>query len=199
MRYGVLRVLNDDVVTPGAGFGEHGHSDMEIISIVLDGALEHRDSAGHHETLRRGDVQVMSAGSGIRHSEKNGSQSEPVHFIQIWIEPDRAGCLPRHASLPAGDRASNQWIEIASGDPRSSGLRINQNATLSIVELDKDSSIGAAVPGNRLGYVHIATGSVDFGGSRLVAGDAIELDAGAAVLLRASEDTMLVRFDLPPA
>lgn len=198
MGFGVLRVLNDDIVAPSGGFGEHGHRDMEIISLVLDGALEHRDSAGHHEVLRRGDVQVMSAGAGIRHSEKNASQTEPVRFLQIWIEPNQAGHTPRHERLDAGDRSKDGWFEIASGAPGGEGLRINQDATVAVVDLGAGSSIGVTVPPARLGYLHVASGQAECGAVRLLEGDAIEINKAASLTLEAIEPTTLVRFDLPP-
>ncbi len=199
MGYGALRVLNDDVVAPGAGFQEHGHRDMEIISFVLDGALEHRDSAGNHEVLGPGDVQVMSAGTGIRHAELNASSSERVHFIQIWIMPNRAGHAPRHEILSRSDRVHGQWLEIASGDPKKTGLRINQDAEVAVADLRSGSTIGVTIKAGRLGYLHVATGVVEAEGIRLFAGDALELDAGSSVSLRGEEPAELLFFDLPSA
>lgn len=198
MGFGVLRVLNDDTVAPGAGFGEHGHRDMEIISLVLEGALEHHDSAGNREVLRRGDAQVMSAGRGIRHGEKNASSDEPVHFIQVWIEPDRAGHAPRHERLAARrSPAPIGWSEIASGNPVGGGLRINQDASIALAELADGSSIEATIPSGRSGYLHVAAGAVKFDGQRLAAGDALEFDAELSITLRADGPSTLLLFDLP--
>ena len=194
--FGVLRVLNDDTVAPGAGFGEHGHRDMEIISLVLEGALEHHDSEGNREILHPGDVQVMSAGRGIRHGEKNASSDEPVRFIQVWIEPDRAGHEPRHERIAARP-APGGWSEIASGNPIGGGLRINQNASITLADLADGASIVAEIPSGRAGYLHVAAGSVGFDGQRLAAGDAIELDAATTLTLSAIEPSTLLLFDLP--
>ena len=196
-RFSALRVLNDDVVAPSGGFAEHGHRDMEIITLVLDGALEHRDSAGNHEVLGPGDVQVMTAGSGILHSEHNASSTEPAHFLQIWITPDRKDHEPRHAMLPASERPAQGWSVIASGGRGSGGLPIHQDATVTHGRFENGDQISVAVPDGRRGYLHLATGSASWDSQLLEAGDALELESGAAVTLTASEATQVVFFELP--
>lgn len=197
MRLRSLRVLNDDVVAPGGGFGEHGHADMEIITWVLEGSLAHRDSTGRRETLGPGHAQVMSAGTGIRHSEMNGSASEPVHFLQIWITPDRKGHTPGHASRSFEDRlGSPRWQAIASGDGRDGSLTIHQDATVSVARLPGGETLAFGVSTGRTGYVHVARGAVRIGTLRLEAGDAVSLEDERQVEFVAETDAELVGFDL---
>lgn len=197
MGYSVLRVLNDDVIHPGGGFSEHGHRDMEIVTIVLEGALEHRDSQGNREVLRRGDVQAMTAGSGILHSESNASDAEPVHLLQIWIRPDARGHAPAHATRRAGAMNTSVWNAVASGAPSGDALPIHQDATIAVAPLDAGRSIRALARDGRPGYLHIAEGDVSAPGLSLHAGDAIELAPGVSLTLEANTPAMLVLFDLP--
>jgi len=198
MGHSALRVINDDVIAPGAGFAEHPHNDMEIITFVLDGALEHRDSSGARGVLRAGDAQVMSAGTGIRHSETNASDTDSLHLIQIWVEPDRPGHEPRHDQLDAGERKPDEWRTIASGKGDPGALRINQDASIAVADLAEGAAIEAQIPASRPGYLHVATGAVEMEGLTLSAGDALEFDAGAALTLRAAQPSILLLFDLPP-
>ncbi|MEO1128477.1 MAG: pirin family protein [Planctomycetota bacterium] len=193
MGYRSLRVLNDDVVAPGSGFGEHGHSDMEIISIVLEGALAHRDSTGTAGVIAPGDVQVMSAGSGIRHSEMNGSETEPVHFLQVWIEPAQAGTVPGYAqqSFDAAGRAG-AWQRIG-GD---GGMPIGQDAAIDLSDIAAGASIDAGVGAGRFGYLHVATGSVRIDGVDLSAGDAVTFDGGSTLSINGVQDAQILLFDL---
>lgn len=195
-----LRVLNDDRVAPGAGFGAHAHRDMEIISWVLAGALRHRDSAGNEGVLRPGDVQVMSAGSGIEHSEMNGSRDEPVHFLQVWIVPAEKGLAPRHEqrTIPAAER-TGRWCAIASGldeDLGRGAIPIAQSARVSIADLAPGATLDAAVAADHHAWLHVATGAVDSHGRRLDAGDAISWSGAGNVTLRGIEPAQVLLFDL---
>ncbi|MEM7227563.1 MAG: pirin family protein [Planctomycetota bacterium] len=197
MGYRSLRVINDDRVAPGGGFGEHGHRDMEIISWVLDGALQHRDSTGTRGEIVPGDVQVMSAGSGIRHSEMNASSTEPVHFLQIWIEPARTGLKPQYAQRsfdPAGRR--NAWQLVVSPDGRLNSIHVQQDANLSIAELQSGQSLPVTLDDHRHGYLHVATGEVDIDGVHLLAGDAVTFADQTSASIAAHAESQILLFDL---
>ena len=207
MGFRTLRVINDDRVTPGAGFPTHSHRDMEIISIVLDGALEHKDSLGNGEVLRPGEVQVMSAGSGIRHSEFNPSQTEPAHFLQVWIMPDARGHTPRYdqAPFPAAGRAG-QLVRVAGplrasdqNAPRSSdgALMIHQDADLYLASLAAGQSLKHALRPGRAAYIHIIAGRLRVGGHTLGPGDAVQIEQEPALSLDAeAPGTEVLLFDL---
>ena len=192
-----LRVLNDDIVLPGAGFGEHGHRDMEIISWVLEGGLAHRDSTGTSGVIRPGDLQVMTAGSGIRHSEMNASTAERVHFLQIWIEPSERGVEPSYGqkSFPS-DQRQGRWQLVASPDGSGGSMRIGQYVSLSIADLVSGGRIDVHVPRARYGYLHVAIGKVQVGETTLNAGDAISFDGEAVVSIEGIEAAQLLFFDL---
>ena len=201
MGFGVLRVLNDDWIDPGTGFGEHPHRDMEIITWVLEGALAHRDSLGHGGVLRPGDVQVMSAGRGIVHSEMNGSETEPAHFLQIWIEPSRAGLEPRYdqRSFPIEGRR-DRWQTVASGRGAGGALPIGQDAELLIAEVGPGVDLSHATVASRRAYLHVATGEVEVAGHHLGAGDAISIDRPLKLVIRGgSVGGQVLLFDLPAA
>jgi len=198
MGLGVLRVLNDDRVAPGGGFAEHGHADMEIITWVLDGALAHRDDTGERGVLEPGDAQVMSAGRGIRHSEMNASQAEPVWFLQVWIEPSARGVAPAYAQKrfdPAGRRG--RWQPIASPDAREGSLAIHQDAVVSVAELRTGERAAVSLGGGRRCYLHAAEGHAMLGGVELRGGDAAVLASGSAAGITARADSRLLLFDLP--
>lgn len=198
MGVGPLRVINEDRVVPGAGFGEHGHRDMEIVSYVLEGRLAHRDSLGNGSALKPGDVQRMTAGTGIRHSECNGSQSAPVHFLQIWIQPDRQGLAPSYEEkhfTPADKRGRLRLI--ASPDAAEGSVRIHQDARLYSGLFDGDESTTLPLPRGRQMYVHLVRGQLDVNGQRLGAGDAATLKDEAAVKVSAGRDAEVLVFDLP--
>lgn len=194
-----LRVLNDDVVAPGRGFGTHRHQDMEIITYVLEGALRHQDSMGNGSVIRPGDVQRMSAGTGVRHSEFNASDAEPVHFLQIWIIPDRAGHLPGYeqktfdlASEPA------RLLLVASPDGHAGSVSIHQNARLFAGKLAPGVSVSHALGADRHAYVHVARGSVRLDGTLLTAGDAAALPLARELMLETREEAAeVLLFDLP--
>jgi redox-sensitive bicupin YhaK (pirin superfamily) len=192
-----LRVLNEDRVKPGQGFGTHGHQDMEILTWVLEGALEHRDSLGTHGIIRPGEAQVMSAGTGIRHSEFNGSADTAVHFLQIWILPERPGLPPRYDQVAFGEASlRNRWQRIAGADPEPGVVRIFQDLQVSAARLEAGASLPAMVHGGRFGYLHIARGAVDAGPLRLAAGDALKFDAEEKLEIKAERDSEVLLFDL---
>jgi len=198
MGFGPLRVINEDRVAPAGGFGTHGHRDMEILSYVLDGALEHRDSMGNGSVLRPGDVQVMSAGSGVRHSEFNGSQSEPVHFLQIWIEPSARGIAPGYEEKHFdADSKRGRLRLIASSDGRDGSVTIHQDAAVYAALLDGAESAQLALAPGRLAYVHVVRGAVTVNGVAAGGGDAVKLSGEQAVELAAGRDAEVLVFDLP--
>ncbi len=198
MQFGPLRVINEDRVQPGAGFGTHGHRDMEIMSYVVEGALEHRDSMGHGSVIRPGDVQVMSAGTGIRHSEFNASRSAPVHFLQIWILPERAGLSPGYAqkTFAAGDRRDRLGL-IASRDGRDGSLVIHQDANVYSAILGKGETVTHAQAHGRRVWVQLVRGEAEVNGATVRAGDGVAIEAEPEVTVRAGTEAEFLLFDLP--
>ena len=196
MGFGPLRVINEDRVQPHKGFGEHGHRDMEIISYVLAGTLEHGDSLGSKGTLHHGDVQVMSAGSGIRHYEKNGS-GEEAHFYQIWIEPNAEGVTPRYDQkrFPIADEPGRLHL-IASPDGADGSLPIHQDARMLAGLLGKGQEVSVDLPEGRRAWVQIARGTVRVNGERLDAGDGAAVQGEPEVTITASGDAEVLVFDL---
>jgi len=198
MGFGPLRVINEDKVAPAQGFGTHGHADMEILSYVLDGALEHKDSMGNGSVLRYGDVQRMSAGTGVRHSEFNHSKESPVHFLQIWIFPDRNGLQPSYEEKHF-DQASKRGVLrlIGSPDGRDGSVVIHQDALLFASILDGADRVEHALQAGRGAYVHVARGSLDVGGQRLQAGDALKVTGESSIAFANADDAEVLLFDLP--
>jgi quercetin 2,3-dioxygenase len=198
VEFGPLRVINEDRVQAGAGFGTHGHRDMEIISYVLSGELAHKDSMGNGSTIRPGDVQRMSAGAGIRHSEFNPSRSEPVHFLQIWITPNVQGIEPSYEEKsfdPAQKRGRLQLI--ASADRAAGSVLIHQDARVYAGLFDGDERATLNVgPARRL-YVHVASGAVRANGVELASGDALKLSKTPALTLQDGRDAEVLVFELP--
>ena len=175
MGFGPLRVINEDRVQPGKGFGMHGHRDMEIISYVLDGQLEHKDNMGTGSLIVPGDVQRMSAGRGVLHSEYNPSRSAPVHFLQIWIEPDVTGIAPSYEQKAiAAELKRGRFALIASPDGRDRSVTIHQDARIYAGLFDGAEAASHDVAPGRRAYVHVARGSVSVNGNRLEAGDAVD-------------------------
>ena len=196
--FGPLRVINEDRVAPGAGFGTHGHRDMEIISYVLDGALEHKDSMGTGSVLHYGDVQRMSAGSGVRHSEFNGSQTEPVHFLQIWIQPSVQGIPPSYEEKHfERDEKLGKLRLIASGDGREGSVLIHQDASLYAAILNGGDKLDHALQQGRLGYVHVIRGQVEVNGVALTSGDAVKIGDEDSIGFANADAAELLLFDLP--
>ncbi|MBF0256271.1 MAG: pirin family protein [Gammaproteobacteria bacterium] len=194
-----LRVINDDTVLGRAGFDTHGHSDMEIVSYVLEGALVHRDSMGHGTLIKPGEVQRMSAGTGVEHSEFNYSESEPVHFLQIWLRPNQLGVEPSYEQkqFPYTERQGRLQL-IVSPDGRDGSLRSNQDALLYSGVFASGQTASHQLAGDRPGYVHLARGEAMLNGQPLQAGDGARIDAGARIELQGSDDAEVLLFDLPP-
>jgi len=193
-----LRVINEDRVAPGKGFAPHGHRDMEILTLVLSGALEHRDSLGNGSVIRPGEVQRMSAGTGITHSELNASASEPVHFLQIWIEPDRAGLAPgyeQRAFASAGGTSELQLL--ASQDGRDGSLRLNARAELHAARIAAQDSLAFAPRLARSAWLQVIRGELSVAGFSLAEGDGAALEGERELELRAKEPSELLVFDLP--
>jgi redox-sensitive bicupin YhaK (pirin superfamily) len=192
-----LRVINEDRVRPGAGFGEHGHSDMEILTWVLSGSIEHRDSLGHGAVLRPGELQRMSAGRGIRHSEFNPSADQPLHLLQIWIFPDREGIEPEYEqrAVPEEERRGRLRV-VASGDGRGGSMRIHQDATMEIANLAPGESVRHELAAGRAAWLQVARGRVTMNGIRLDQGDgaAVEDEAHLEIVAEAPSEVLL--FDL---
>ena len=189
MGFGALRVINEDRVAPGQGFGTHGHRDMEIISYVISGALEHKDSIGTGSVLRPGDVQVMSAGAGIRHSEFNASAEQPVHFLQIWLLPDRQGHTPRYDQkmFAAAEKAAQLRL-VVSGDGRDGSLMIHQDASIYSTVLAGAAAVRLELAPGRRAWVQMVRGAGAVNGVSVAAGDGVAVSAEAAVALVAGGD-----------
>jgi hypothetical protein len=198
VEFGPLRVINEDRVAPGTGFPTHAHRDMEIITYVLDGALEHRDSLGTGSVITPGEVQRMSAGTGVRHSEYNASKTEPVHLLQIWIEPARAGIAPGYEqkTFPAPERHGRLRL-IASEDRAEGSVFIQQDARVYAGLFDGDENAELVIGPARRAYVHVARGAVTANGVPLQAGDALKLTATGTLALRQGRDSEVLVFDLP--
>ncbi len=198
MGFGPLRVINDDRVRAGAGFGTHGHRDMEILSYVLEGALEHKDSLGTGSVIRPGDVQRMSAGTGIQHSEFNPDRGKPVHFLQIWIEPERDGLAPSYEEKHFADaERRNQLRLIASREARDGSLAIHQDADVYAALLDDGKVLTHALRAGRQIWLQVARGEVELNGQALAEGDgaAIRGESELAIRGRGSNAEILL-FDL---
>jgi redox-sensitive bicupin YhaK (pirin superfamily) len=199
MGFGPLRVINEDRVRAGAGFDTHGHRDMEIISYVLEGALEHKDSIGTGSVIRPGDVQVMSAGTGIRHSEFNHSQVEPVHFLQIWVLPDRDGRKPRYEQKTfAADEKRGRLRLVASPDGSEGSVVVHQDVRLHAGLLDAGTQVEHTLASGRKAWVQVARGAVAVNGVALQAGDGAAVqDVASLTITAADADTEILVFDLP--
>ena len=193
-----LRVINDDTVAPGGGFAEHGHSDMEIISYVLEGALEHQDSMGNGSVIRPGDVQRMSAGSGITHSEYNHSSNDPVHFLQIWLQPNALGVEPGYEQkhFPLEERRG-RWALLVSPDGREGSLAAHQDALMFGTLLAPGQSLDYRFDANRQGYLHLARGRLQVGNVTLEPGDGLKIQKQELLELRGIEQAEALLFDLP--
>lgn len=200
MSFRALRVINDDIIAKGSGFGMHGHRDMEIITVVIDGELEHKDSLGHTEKLLPGEVQVMTAGRGIRHSESNPSSTKDAHIIQIWIEPREAHLPPAYAQKEfPGSTRKNAWVRVAGPEPTDDGaLRINQDAHVFVSTLAPQATVSHLLSQARGAWIHIIRGACSVNGTRLLSGDAVALEeAGEIVVSGEAEESEVILFDLP--
>jgi len=192
-----LRVINEDRVQPGRGFGTHSHRDMEIISYVLAGALEHKDSLGNGSIIRPGDVQRMSAGTGVTHSERNPSATELVHFLQIWILPERLGLAPGYEqkAFPPATR-QGQLRLVASADGRDGSVTVHQDVSLYAALLGAGDPLRHQVDAGRHAWVHVASGAVTVNGTRLGAGDAAAVNDPGALDIAGLAPAELLVFDV---
>lgn len=198
MGVSVLRVLNDDTVAPGQGFGAHPHADMEIVSIVLEGALQHRDSMGNSTVIRPGEVQRMSAGTGVLHSEFNPSEAEPVHFFQIWILPDRKGLTPSYEQKTFLDEEKRGAFRlVASPDGQDGSVKIHQDARLYMALLSPEHPITQPLPAGRKAYLHVARGQLVLNGNAMSAGDGATIVEESQLRLESPDSAEVLLFDLP--
>ena len=198
VEFGPLRVINEDRVAPGQGFGTHGHRDMEIISYVLSGELAHKDSMGNGSTIRPGDVQRMSAGSGVLHSEFNPSKDQPVHFLQIWIQPNQQRIEPSYEEKRFSSEEKRGRLRVIASPNRTDGsVLIHQDTTVYAGLFNGDEQAVLQVnPGRRV-YVHVARGSIVGNGTKLTAGDALKLSDTTELTLNGGQDAEVIVFDLP--
>lgn len=200
MQYSVLRVINEDVIAPDRGFDMHPHRDMEIVTYMLGGELRHMDSLGNGSVIRAGDVQRMSAGTGVVHSEFNASSSESAHLLQIWVLPERKDIEPGYEEKHfARDEKLNQWRLIASHDARQGSLLVHQDISLFATVLEQGKTLEYQLAEQRSIYLQVARGSVSLNGQVLLAGDAAKVEQLPALQLQALEDAELLLFDLPAA
>jgi hypothetical protein len=197
MQFGPLRVINEDVIGPGEGFGTHGHRDMEIVTYVLQGALAHKDSMGNGSTIRPGDVQRMSAGTGVMHSEFNASKEDPLHLLQIWVLPARRGDAPGYEEKRFDDVDKRGRLRlVASPDGRDGSVTIHSDASIHAGLFDGAERADFKVPAGRRVYVHVARGDVTVNGEPLVAGDAAMLADVDTVTLEKGDQAEVLLFDL---
>ncbi len=197
VRFGPLRVINEDIVQPGTGFGTHGHRDMEILTYVLSGALRHRDSTGSSGDIRYGEVQVMSAGTGVQHSEVNPLPDEAVHLLQIWIMPDRQNLTPgyQQKKFPLEDKRGH-WCLLASPDAAQGSLLIHQDAHVFAARLDGAETLDYPIVAQRKIYLHVARGGLKANGHTLSAGDALMYTGEAGVELSDAREAEVLLFDM---
>ena len=196
-QFHALRVVNDDRVAPGGGFPTHPHRDMEILTWVLDGQLEHRDSMGNGEVIHAGEWQAMTAGTGIQHSEFNPSQTEPVHLLQIWLFPDRKGHKPGYQQKSfSADGQTGVWRQVASPDGSDGSLVIHQDARVYTATLEDGQTVRHELKRGRAAYLHVATGKATVNGAKLVAGDAVSIENEMAVEVTSHERGEVLLFDL---
>lgn len=201
MAYSVLRVINEDVIAPSQGFGMHPHKDMEIITYMLQGNLQHKDSLGNGSVIKAGDVQRMTAGTGIVHSESNFSDTQSAHLLQIWILPKRVHLTPsyeeKHFALA---QKKNQWCLIASEDGRDNSLLVHQNVTLYATVLSGGEVLSYPLQAHRSAYIQVASGVLEINGQQLLEGDALMIDAGfidKLFIFNAVTKSEFLLFDLP--
>lgn len=200
MAYSVLRVINEDVIAPGKGFGMHPHENMEIITYMLQGELQHEDSLGNGSVIKAGDVQRMTAGTGIVHSEVNASATHSAHLLQIWLLPEREQLTPGYEEKQfTPSQKQDRWCLIAAQDGRDGALRVHQDMALYATVLSANLALSYTLRAQRSAYIQVASGAVEVNGEKLLAGDALMLDAVAAIAItvNASVVAELLLFDLP--
>ena len=191
-----LRVINDDLVMPGMGFGTHPHRDMEIITYMLSGSLEHKDSMGNGRVIRTGEVQYMSAGSGVRHSEFNPSKEEAAHLLQIWIQPDATGVKPRYAEKSFTKTETGKLQLVTSKTGRNHSIAIHQDADLWLAKLQPNENVAHHLAANRAAWVHVAEGEITLNGQTLAGGDAAAVNGETELKLNAQKPSQVLLFDL---
>ena len=197
MGFGPLRVINEDRVKPGQGFATHGHSDMEILSYVLDGALEHKDSLGTGSVIRPGDVQRMTAGTGVRHSEYNASKTDPVHFLQIWILPEEDDLKPGYEQKAfTREDKQGRLALVGSRDGRDGSVTIHQDVDLYASLLDEGDEVSFDLRNGRNGWIQVARGSIELNGRQLNAGDGVALRGEQTLTLTGVDDAEILLFDM---
>ena len=192
-----LRVVNDDRVKPGGGFGTHGHRDMEILSYVLEGGLQHRDSMGTGSVIRPGEIQMMRAGTGVQHSEFNASSTEPVHFLQIWIVPDRRGLQPAYAQRAFDREAARKgFVLLASSDGREGSVQVSQDVALRMTVLPRDERREVSVGPGRHAWIHVARGEASLDGTALAEGDGVAVSGPAGLTLEGRNEAEVLVFEM---
>ncbi|MGA2175290.1 MAG: pirin family protein [Verrucomicrobiota bacterium] len=196
MGFRSLRVINDDLVMPGMGFGTHPHRDMEIITYILSGALQHKDSMGNGRVIRPGEVQYMAAGTGVQHSEFNPSKDEPVHLLQIWIQPDRKGVTPRYAEKSLADAPVGTLLLVTSKTGRDGSIAIHQDADLWLARFSARNHATHKLAKGRHAWIHVAEGQVSLNGEKLCGGDAAAVSEETSLELSAIEPSQVLLFDL---
>jgi len=197
MGFGALRVINEDRVAPGAGFGTHSHQDMEILSWVLSGALEHKDSLGTGAIIRPGELQRMSAGTGVTHSEFNRSSTEPVHFLQIWLLPQKLGLKPEYEQRAFSDaELHNRWHLIAAGDGRTGAVTVHQDADVYAARFDKDAELAHTPAQGRRLWLQVARGRLEIDGATLRDGDGMAWSEAGVITARARDAGEALLFDM---
>ena len=196
MGYRTLRVINDDLVMPGMGFGKHPHRDMEIITYILSGSLEHKDSMGNGRVIKTGDVQYMAAGSGVQHSEFNPKKDEAVHLLQIWIQPDAKGVTPRYAEKSFATAEAGKWHLVTSKAGRDGSIAIHQDADLWLAKLEAGQKITRPLDAQRHAWLHVAEGEVTVNGKTLAGGDAAALDGKTTIEVAGVKPAQVLLFDL---
>ena len=196
MGFRSLRVINDDLVMPGMGFGKHPHRDMEIISYVLSGAIEHRDSMGNGRVIHAGEFQYMATGTGVQHSEFNPSKTDPLRLLQIWIQPDEKGVKPSYAEKNYSAAPTGELHLIASKTGRDGSMEIHQDADLLFAKLESGQAVKHPLAPNRHAWVHVAEGEVSVNGTKLSGGDAVALSDENQVDISAAKPSQVLLFDL---
>ncbi|MDQ8203407.1 pirin family protein [Pelagicoccus sp. SDUM812003] len=196
MGFRSLRVINDDIVMPGQGFGRHPHDNMEIVTYILSGQLEHKDSMGNGHIIKTGEVQYMAAGTGVFHSEFNPSDDEAAHLLQIWIQPDERNVTPRYAEKSYADAPNGQWNLVTSKQGRDGSIAIHQDADLWLARLGATDQLAFDVKPERHVWLHLAEGSLTLNGQRLESGDAAYVSEATTLELEATSDSQVLLFDL---
>ena len=196
MGFRSLRVINDDLVMPGMGFGTHPHRDMEIVTYILSGSLQHKDSMGNGRVIRPGEVQYMAAGTGVQHSEFNPSKDEAVHLLQIWIQPDRKGASPRYAEKSLANAAKGVLHLVTSKAGRDDSIAINQDADLWLAKLDARDHVAHEIAAGRHAWLHVAEGQVTVDGETLNGGDALAVSDERSLTVTGTKPSQVLLFDL---